>query len=126
VQTPQGQQRNFQQGNNYQAPPQVVQPNPEPKKNDLEDALLEFFTKQQQTNSQTSKAIQRLETQVGQLAKELSERKEVNFQWKLIVNKSSTILKEKEKSFKVSWWLILMDITWRIGVLPIMRKVSPH
>jgi hypothetical protein len=126
VQTPQGKQRNFQRGNNYQAPPQVVQANPEPKKNDLEDALLEFFTKQQQTNSQTSKAIQRLETQVGQLAKELSERKEVNFQWKLIVNKSSTILKEKEKSFKVSWWLILMDITWRIGVLPIMRKVSPH
>jgi homoserine trans-succinylase len=47
VQNPQGQQRNFQKGNNYQAPPQVVQPNPEPKKNDLEDALLEFFTKLQ-------------------------------------------------------------------------------
>jgi hypothetical protein len=75
VQNPQGQERNFQQGNNYQALPQVVQPNPEPKKNDLEDALLDFLTKQQQTNAQTSQAIQRLETQVGQLAKELSERK---------------------------------------------------
>lgn len=33
------------------------------------------MTKQQQTNAQTSQAIQRLETQVGQLPKELSERK---------------------------------------------------
>jgi hypothetical protein len=79
VQNPQGQQRNFQQGNNYQAPPQAVQPNLEPKKNDLEDALLEFLTEQQQTNAQTSQAIQRLETQVGQLAKELSERKSGKF-----------------------------------------------
>jgi hypothetical protein len=48
VQNPQRQQRNFQQGNNYQAPPpQVVQPNPEPKKNDLESALLQFMTAQQ-------------------------------------------------------------------------------
>jgi hypothetical protein len=53
----------------------VVQPNPEPKKNDLEDALLKFLIEQQQTNAQISQAIQRLETQVGQLAKELSERK---------------------------------------------------
>jgi hypothetical protein len=79
VQNPQGQQRNFQQGNNYQAPPQAVQPNLEPKKNDLKDALLEFLTEQQQTNAQTSQAIQRLETQVGQLAKELSERKRGKF-----------------------------------------------
>jgi flagellar basal body-associated protein FliL len=70
VQNPQGQQRNFQQGNNYQAPPQAVQPNLEPKKNDLKDALLEFLTKQQQANAQTSQVIQRLETQVGQLAKD--------------------------------------------------------
>jgi hypothetical protein len=75
VQNPQGQQRNFQLGNNYQAPPQVVLPNLEPKKNDLEDALLKFLTEQQQTNARTSQAIQRLETQVGQLAKESSERK---------------------------------------------------
>jgi len=75
VQNSKGQQRNFQQGNNYQAPPQVVQPNPEPKKNDLEDALLKFLTEQQHTNAQVSQAIKRLETQVGQLAKELSERK---------------------------------------------------
>jgi cell division protein FtsB len=66
---------NFQQGNNYQA----VLPNLEPKKNDLEDALLEFLTEQQQTNAQTSQAIQRLETQVRQLAKELSERKRGEF-----------------------------------------------
>jgi len=75
VQTPQGQQRNFQQENNYQGPPQAVEPNPEPKKNDLEDALLKFLTEQQQTNAQIIQAVQRLETQVGQLAKELSERK---------------------------------------------------
>jgi len=71
VQNPQGRQRNFHQGNNYQAPPQAVQPNPKPKKNDLEDALLKFLTEQQQTNAQISQAIKRLETQVGQLAKEL-------------------------------------------------------
>jgi hypothetical protein len=86
VHNPQGQQRNFQQGNNYQAPPQAVQRNPEPKKNDLESSLLQFMTAQQQSNTQTSQAIQkleattsqaiqRLETQVGQLAKEQSERK---------------------------------------------------
>jgi hypothetical protein len=76
VQTPQGQQRNFQQENNYQAPPQAVEPNPKPKKNDLESALLQYMTIQQQSNTQTSQAIQRLETQVGQLVKELSEKKE--------------------------------------------------
>jgi hypothetical protein len=97
VQNPQGQQRNFQQGNNYQAPPQVVQPNPEPKKNDLESALLQFMTAQQQSNTQTSQAIQklevttsqaiqRLETQVGQLAKELSERKMGEFPAQTILN----------------------------------------
>jgi len=37
------------------------------------------LTEQQQTNAQTSQAIQRLETQVGQLAKELSERKRGEF-----------------------------------------------
>jgi hypothetical protein len=79
VQNPQRQQKNFQQGNNYQAPPQAFQPNLKPKKNDLEDALLEFLIEQQQTNAQTSQAIQRLETQVGQLAKELSERKRGEF-----------------------------------------------
>jgi hypothetical protein len=97
VQNPQGQQRNFQQGNNYQAPPQVVQPNPEPKKNDLESVLLQFMTAQQQSNTQTSQAIQkleattsqaiqRLETQVGQLAKELSERKMGEFPAQTIPN----------------------------------------
>jgi hypothetical protein len=40
VQNPQGQKRNFEQRNNYEAPPQAVQPNPEPKKNDLEGAIL--------------------------------------------------------------------------------------
>jgi len=65
VQTPQGQQRNFEQENNFQAPPQAVELNPEPKKNDLEDALLKFLTEQQQTNAQISQSIQRLETQVG-------------------------------------------------------------
>jgi hypothetical protein len=79
VQNPQGQQINFQHGNNYQVPPQTVQSNLEPKKNDLEDVLLEFLTEQQQSNAQTSQAIQRLETQVGQLAKELSERKKGKF-----------------------------------------------
>jgi hypothetical protein len=49
-----------QQGNNYQAPPQAVQPNPEPKKNDLESALLQFMTAQQQSNTQTSQAIQNI------------------------------------------------------------------
>jgi hypothetical protein len=57
----------------------AVQPNLEPKKNDLEDALLKFLTEHQQTNAQASQAIQRLETQVGQLAKELSERKRGEF-----------------------------------------------
>jgi hypothetical protein len=82
---------------NYQAPPQVVQPNPEPKKNDLESALLQFMTAQQQSNTQTSQAIQklevttsqaiqRLETQVGQLAKELSERKMGEFPAQTILN----------------------------------------
>jgi hypothetical protein len=53
--------------------------------------------------------------------------KGVNSQWKLTVNISSTTSKEKEKkSFKVSWWVILVDITWRIGVLPIMCKLSQH
>jgi hypothetical protein len=61
VQNPQGQQRNFQQGNNYQAPTQVAQPHPEPKKNDLEGAILQFLTAQQQTNAQTSQTIQKLE-----------------------------------------------------------------
>jgi hypothetical protein len=57
VQTPQGQQRNFQQENNYQAPPQAVQPNPKPKKNYLESVLLQFMTVQQQSNTQNSQAF---------------------------------------------------------------------
>jgi len=62
---------------------------------------------------------------VGQRVK--WEKKRANSQWKLAVNKSSTTSKEKEnKSFKVSWWLILVDITWRIGVLPIMSNLSQH
>jgi hypothetical protein len=40
VQNPQWQQRNFQHGIDYQAPPQAVQSNPEPKKNDLEGTIL--------------------------------------------------------------------------------------
>jgi hypothetical protein len=79
------QQRNFQQGNNYQAPPQAVQPNLEPK-NDLESVLLQFMTAQQQNNTQTSQAIQRLETQVGQLAKELSTRKRGEFPTQTVPN----------------------------------------
>jgi hypothetical protein len=67
-----------------------MQPNPEQKKNDLEGAILQFITAQQQTNAQTSlsiqkleatisQTIQRLETQVGQMAKEMSERKRGEF-----------------------------------------------
>jgi hypothetical protein len=48
-------------------------------KNVLEDALLKFLTEQQQTNAQTSQVIERLKTQVGQLAKELSEKKRDEF-----------------------------------------------
>jgi hypothetical protein len=97
VQNPQGQQRNFQQRNNYQAPTQGAQPQPELKKNDLEGAILQFLTAQQQTNAQTSQtiqkleattsqAIQRLEAQVGQMAKELSERKRGEFPSQTIPN----------------------------------------
>jgi small-conductance mechanosensitive channel len=68
---PKGNEEISTRENNYQAPPQAVQPNPKPKKNDLEDALPKFLTEQQQTNAQISQAIKRLETQVGQLAKEL-------------------------------------------------------
>lgn len=53
MQNPHGQPRNFQQGNNYQAPLQVMQPNPEQKKNDLEGVILQFIITQQQTNAQT-------------------------------------------------------------------------
>jgi hypothetical protein len=67
VQNPQGQHKNFHQKNNYQAPPQVDQLNPKPKKNDLEDVLLKFLTAQQQTNTQASQAIYRLDAQVGQM-----------------------------------------------------------
>jgi hypothetical protein len=78
-----------------------MQPHPEPKKIDLEGAILQFLTAQQQTNAQTSQAIQkleattsqtiqkleattnqaiqRLEAQMGQMAKELSERKRGEF-----------------------------------------------
>ncbi|CAL9025913.1 unnamed protein product, partial [Prunus brigantina] len=84
---PQGQQKNFQQGSNYHTSSQVAQPNTDQKKNtNLEGAILQFLTAQQQTNAltsqniqkleaTTSQAIQRLEAHVGQLAKELSERK---------------------------------------------------
>jgi hypothetical protein len=58
------------------------------------------LTEQQQTNSQTSQVIQRLETQVGQLAKELSEGKRGEFPAQTIPNprgheqlKAITILK---------------------------------
>jgi hypothetical protein len=103
VQNPRGQQRNVQQGNNYQAPPQVVQPNLEPKKNDLEDALLEFLTEQQQTNVQTSQAIQILETQVGQLAKKLSKRKMGEFPMEAHCEQIINHIKREKESFKVSW-----------------------
>jgi hypothetical protein len=97
VQNPQGQQTNFQQGNTYQAPPQVMHLKPKQKKNDLEGAILQFITVQQQTNAQTnlsiqkleattSQAIQRLETHVGQMAKEMSERKMSEFPSQTIHN----------------------------------------
>jgi hypothetical protein len=44
VENLQGQQRNFHQRNNYQAPPQAIQPNLEPKKNDLKSVLYQFMT----------------------------------------------------------------------------------
>lgn len=97
VLNPQGQQKNFQQGSNYHASSQVAQPNNDQKKNNLEGALLQFLTAQQQTNAltsqniqkleaTTSQAIQRLEAQVGQLAKELSERKKGEFPSQTIPN----------------------------------------
>jgi hypothetical protein len=98
VQNPQGQQRNFQQENNYQAPPQAVEPNPKPKKN--EDALLKFLTEQQQTNAQISQAVQRLETQVGQLAKELSERKMGEFPMEAYCEQIINHLKESEEELQ--------------------------
>jgi hypothetical protein len=55
--TSQGQRRNFQQGKNNQAPSQAVQLNLELKKNDLEGAILQFLTAQQQTIAQTSQTI---------------------------------------------------------------------
>ncbi|KAH0992154.1 hypothetical protein GBA52_003637 [Prunus armeniaca] len=76
---------------------QVAQPNTDQKKNNLEGAILQFLTAQQQTNAltsqniqkleaTTSQAIQRLEAQVGQLAKELSERKKGEFPSQTIPN----------------------------------------
>jgi hypothetical protein len=44
------------------------------------------MTAQQQNNTQTSQAIQRLETQVGQLAKELSKRKRGEFPTQTVPN----------------------------------------
>jgi hypothetical protein len=43
------------------------------KENMLESAMSQFLKVQQQTNAQTSQAIQRLEMQLGQMAKELSK-----------------------------------------------------
>ncbi|CAL9025911.1 unnamed protein product [Prunus brigantina] len=98
VLNPQGQQKNFQQGSNYHTSSQVAQPNTDQKKNNnLEGAILQFLTAQQQTNAltsqniqkleaTTSQAIQRLEAQVGQLAKELSERKKGEFPSQTIPN----------------------------------------
>ncbi|CAL9029388.1 unnamed protein product [Prunus brigantina] len=98
VLNPQGQQKNFQQGSNYHTSSQVAQPNTDQKKNNnLEGAILQFLTAQQQTNAltsqniqkleaTTSQAIQRLEAQVGQLTKELSERKKGEFPSQTIPN----------------------------------------
>jgi hypothetical protein len=55
VQNLQGQQRNFQQENNYQAPTQVVQPHPEPKKMGLEGVILQFLIAQCCTNIHLNK-----------------------------------------------------------------------
>jgi hypothetical protein len=66
VQNPQGQQRNFQPSTSYQAPPHVVQPNPESKKNDLEGAILQFMTAQQQTKTQTSQANSKIRGTSGE------------------------------------------------------------
>jgi hypothetical protein len=130
VQNPQGLQRNFQQQNNYQAPPQAVKSNQEPKKNDLEDALLKFLTEKQQANAQISQAVQRLETQVGQLAKELSERKMGEFPMEADCEQIINHLKrEREKELQSQ--LVANPSgyyveDWRIGVLPIMSKLSQH
>ena len=48
-----------------------MQPNPELKKTDLEEAILQFLTAQQQTNAQTSQTIQKLEATTSQAIQRL-------------------------------------------------------
>ncbi|CAL9025322.1 unnamed protein product, partial [Prunus brigantina] len=79
------QQKNFQQGSNYHTSSQVAQPNTDQKKNNnLEGAILQFLTAQR--TDKCSNYYSRLEAQVGQLAKELSERKKGEFPSQTIPN----------------------------------------
>jgi hypothetical protein len=55
------------------------------------------MTAQQQSNTQTSQAIQRLEAQVGQLAKELSERKRGEFPMEADSEQITNHLKREEE-----------------------------
>ena len=91
VLNPQGQQRISQQA------VRVVQ---ESKKSDLESIVFQlatsqqelmaeqrqFKTNQRQVNAQTSQAMQKLEAQMGQMARELSERKQGEFPTQTITN----------------------------------------
>jgi hypothetical protein len=77
-----------------------VQPVQESVKNELENFVLKLVTSQQeylteqrqfvnsqhQTNARTEQSIQRLEAQIGQIARELSERKNGEFPAQTILN----------------------------------------
>jgi hypothetical protein len=49
----------------------------------------------------------------------------IKIEAKMLTSKSTTSI-EKKKSFKVNWWLILMDTTWWMRAFLIMSKPSPH
>jgi hypothetical protein len=100
TQNPQRQQRNFQQGYNYQVPPQAVQLNPKPKKNDLESALLQFMTVQQQSNTQTSQAIQfTIEADCEQIINHLKREREEELQSQLVGNPSGYYMEDWSSSY---------------------------
>ena len=56
------------------------------KETDLESLVQQFVIVQQQTNAKNDQAIQRLEAQMGQMARELSERKKGEFPAQTIPN----------------------------------------
>lgn len=77
---------NYAQGSNFQAQSKVQQQTQKQKKLDFESTVLQLLQQQQQTSSQQGQAIQKLEAQMGQMAKELSERKKVEFPSQTIPN----------------------------------------